>query len=244
MWHEIYDPDELSVRQFGRDPSKQERFRDYLSMVSLLDDHVRKIVEKLESMGVADNTLVVFTSDHGDHFGWIGRNGHKQSPEDVSVRVPLLMHWPNGLGQFGKSELIVGALDLMPTILGLLDLPVPETCVGRNLSNAILKGDDDAVDSAPLFLFGPAWRGVYTREFTYSTQNYDYATEANRVVGGIWAPKVTTPCTTDCKTPGARPTCMMTRRIRKCRRTCTRGRSSGSPTSATPSSITARWWIC
>lgn len=189
MWHEIYDPDELSVRQFGRDPSKQETFRDYLSMVSLLDDHVRKIVEKLESMGVADNTLVVFTSDHGDHFGWIGRNGHKQSPEDVSVRVPLLMHWPNGLGQFGKSELIVGALDLMPTILGLLDLPVPETCVGKNLSNAILKGDDDAVDSAPLFLFGPAWRGVYTREFTYSTQNYDYATEANRVVGGDLGPR-------------------------------------------------------
>lgn len=73
----------------------------------------------------------------------------------------------------------------MPTILGLLALPVPETWVGKNLSNAILWGDDDAVDSAPLFLFGPAWRGVYTREFTYSTQNFDYATEANRVVGGI-----------------------------------------------------------
>ena len=91
-WHELDDLGELSVRQFGTDPTKQESFRDYLSMVSLLDDHVREIVEKLKSMGVADNTLIVFTSDHGDHLGWIGRTRHKQSPEDVSVRVPLLMH--------------------------------------------------------------------------------------------------------------------------------------------------------
>gem|GEM_PF-4284636 len=55
----------------------------------------------------------------------------------------------------------------MPTILGLLDLKVPESVQGRDLSTSILKRDDDAVESVPLFFLNPMWRGVYTRRYTY-----------------------------------------------------------------------------
>jgi len=181
-WKSLYNREELHCRQFGLDASKQTAFHGYLSMCSMVDDHVRTIAGKLESLGVAEDTLIVYTSDHGDHFAWpAGRSRHKQSPEAVSCRVPLMMRWPHGLRQRRKSDLIIGTLDLMPTILGLMGLPVPATCQGHDLSTAIQTADDEAMASAPLFLFSPCWRGVYTREYTYSIQNYVPAAEDARM---------------------------------------------------------------
>lgn len=197
-WRALYNPASLVCRQFGLDASKQTAFHGYLSMCSMVDDHVRAITEKLESLGVAEDTLIVFTADHGDHFGWpAGRLRHKQSPEDVSCRVPLLMRWPRGLRQRRKSDLMVGTLDLMPSVLGLMGLPVPVTCQGHDLSAAIQTADDDATASVPLFLHGPAWCGVYTREYTYSIQNYVPAEEDARLRS----------------TPGTDITCLYDKRI-------------------------------
>jgi len=197
-WKALYTRSELMCRQFGLDSAKQTAFHGYLAMCSMVDDHVRSIVDKLESLGVADDTLIVFTSDHGDHFGWPSHlNRHKQSPEDVSCRVPLLMRWPRGLLQRRKSNLVIGGLDLMPTVLGLMDLPVPATCQGYDLSRAIQMGNDDATASAPLFLFSPSWRGVYTREYTYALQNYTPAEENPRLAS----------------TPGADLTCLYDKQI-------------------------------
>lgn len=110
--------------------------------------------------------------DHGDmlrSYGWAGNKGRAESS---SCRVPLLMSWPGQLAP-GTSELLVGTLDLMPTLLGLLGLPVPETCQGRNAAEAIRAGRDDGVDALPLFYLPLNWRGVYTRRHTYSVALHD-----------------------------------------------------------------------
>jgi arylsulfatase A-like enzyme len=58
-------------------------------------------------------------------------------------------------------------MDMMPTVLGLMGLDIPDTVQGQNLSDAMIRSRDDVVESAPLFFLSPSWRGVYTREATY-----------------------------------------------------------------------------
>ena len=99
-----------------------------------------------------------------------GAQKPKQYPQDYSLRVPLVMHWPGHLPAGRTSELLIGALDMMPTILGLLGLTVPSSAQGNDLSRAIMEGDDSAVKSVPIFMFPGqgAWRGVYTKDWTYA----------------------------------------------------------------------------
>ena len=148
---------------------KKELYRNYMAMVTACDHSVGRLIEKLKEKGVYENTLVVFTSDHGDMLTSLGSNKPKQYPQDYSCRVPLIMRWEKGLTENRKSDLLIGAMDLMPTILGLLDIEIPSTVQGTNLSRAIVSGDDDAVESVPIFLFiGNGWRGVYTKQWTYA----------------------------------------------------------------------------
>jgi arylsulfatase A-like enzyme len=148
---------------------RKEIYRHYMAMVTACDNSVGRLIEKLKEKGVYENTLIVFTSDHGDMLTSFDAHKPKQYPQDYSVRVPLIMHWEKGLKTHRKSELLVGAMDLMPTVLGLMDIDIPGSVQGKDLSGPILSGDDDAVESVPLFLFiGNGWRGVYTKEWTYA----------------------------------------------------------------------------
>jgi len=124
---------------------------------------------------------VVFTSDHGDMLGSYNWPHNKARAENLSCRVPLLIRWPARLKP-GVSEILLGTLDLMPTLLGLMDLPVPGACQGRNASAAIQAGRDDGVSALPIFYLPLNWRGVYTRTHTYSVAFHDPA-EAN-IPGG------------------------------------------------------------
>lgn len=122
-------------------------------------------------MGLDENTVVVFTSDHGDNLASYGHTFPKCHPEDTSCRVPLMIRWPGKIKPGQTSEQIVATLDLMPTLLGMLDLPVPATCQGDDLSMPILEERDNGTTSAPLFYNAPMWRGVYTREATFAYGN-------------------------------------------------------------------------
>src|SRR5678815_4384183 len=87
-----------------------------------------------------ENTLVIFTSDHGDLLGSHG-SWNKQQPYDESIRVPLLMHWPLGLGNKGlRLDAPISSEDVMPTILGLCHLPIPKSVEGIDFSNYVRGG--------------------------------------------------------------------------------------------------------
>jgi arylsulfatase A-like enzyme len=141
---------------------------------------------KLKEKGLEDETIVVFTSDHGCSLGaWtadikdvaqrenISRKeamarvitATKGTPHDWSIRVPLIVRWPGRL-EPRVSDLLFGTLDFMPTLLGLMGLAVPESCQGANLAGFIARGQDDAVASVPLFTHW--FRGIYTPRHTYA----------------------------------------------------------------------------
>jgi len=170
---DLYDPATLTLRPTVEDtPAVRRAYQGHMAMISGLDRAFGRLLEALERHGLADDTIVVFTSDHGDMLGSYGWQANKGRAESLSCRVPLVLRWPAGLPP-GRSDLLVGTFDLMPTLLGLMGLPVPESCQGRDASPALLAGCDDAIDGQPLFFLPMNWRGVYTRRYTYSETLHD-----------------------------------------------------------------------
>lgn len=165
---DLYDPAKITLRPTVQDsPRVRRMYQGHMAMISGLDRAFGWLLQKLEERGIAKNTIVVFSSDHGDLLQSYGWPNNKGRAETGSARVPLLVRWPARLKP-AVSDLLLGTLDLMPTTLGLMGLPVPATCQGRNASPAMLAGRDDGVDAHPLLFMPLNWRGVYTRRYTYS----------------------------------------------------------------------------
>ena len=171
----LYDPAKLTLRPSVQDTPRVRRiYQGHMAMVTGIDRAFGWLMEKLQQRGLAENTIVVFTSDHGDtllSYDWPNNKGRA---EHLSVRVPLIVRWPAQLRP-GVSDLLLGTFDLMPTLLGLMNLPIPATAQGRNAAAAIREGRDDGVDEQLLFFLPTNWRGVYTRRHTYSVSLYDPA---------------------------------------------------------------------
>ena len=164
----LYEPDKIRVRANCVDThERREAYRGYMAMCTGLDQCFGQLIQKLEEIGVAQNTIVVYTSDHGDLLLSHELGGNKGRPENESLHVPLVIRYPEKLKP-RSSDLLIGTLDLMPTLLGLMKVKIPATCDGINLAEAIKKGKDDEVQSLPLFLMPHDWRGVYTKSYTYS----------------------------------------------------------------------------
>jgi arylsulfatase A-like enzyme len=168
----LYDEDRIQYRpNFDSEVHDKRSYHGHMAMISGVDMAFGWLMDKLKEKGLDENTVVVFTADHGDLLGSNGRPWPKAFPEDGSIRVPFLLRWPERLPAGKTSDLLVGSIDLMPTLLGMMGLNVPKTCQGQDLAEHILAGRDDAVSSVPLFLIPGNWRGVYTRRYTYSTSN-------------------------------------------------------------------------
>ena len=164
----LYDPVRVQLRANVEDTPKNRRiYQGHMAMITSIDRAFGWLMEKLEEKGLAGRTIVVFTSDHGDTLFSHGFAHNKMRPEQESIRVPLIIRYPPLLKP-RASELLVGTLDLMPTLLGMMKMPIPESCEGQNLTSAMAENRDDAVESVPLFLTPLNFRGLYTRRHTYS----------------------------------------------------------------------------
>jgi arylsulfatase A-like enzyme len=169
----VLRPDLRNIKDEELIKCRKEQYRNYMAMVTACDNMVGRLVKKLKEEGVYENTLIVFTSDHGDMLGSHNTHMPKRAPHDYSVRVPLILSGKNIKQKNTESELLIGTIDLMPTILGIINIPIKDARHGLNLSDAIQKGDEDTVEYQPIFtLTGHNWRGVYTKDWTYSSSMY------------------------------------------------------------------------
>jgi arylsulfatase A-like enzyme len=110
-------------------------YRSYYASITHIDREVGLILKTLEETGQADNTIIVFVSDHGDQLlehGLMGKNVFF----DASVRVPLMIHYKNNIIS-GQFEDLVETIDVFPTLMELCNLPVPENCHGQSLVNLV-----------------------------------------------------------------------------------------------------------
>jgi len=99
--------------------------RSYYAAVSYIDDHIGRIRQRLDQLNLADNTVIIVTSDHGDMLGEKGL-WYKMSPYEQSARVPLIVYGPQHLVPKGRFANPVSLIDLMPTLLELSGAPQPE----------------------------------------------------------------------------------------------------------------------
>ncbi|MFM7348977.1 MAG: sulfatase-like hydrolase/transferase [Erythrobacter sp.] len=144
------------------------RLRVYGAMVRALDRSVGRIMEKLEAEGLADNTLVVISSDNGAP-GYVGLDrlnapyrGGKGTFFEGGIRVPMFARWPARIPAGAKIPLPVGQVDLMPTFAAAAAAPLPKgvTIDGRNLLPA-LTGKGPAMNpETPLFWSSGYYRAV------------------------------------------------------------------------------------
>ena len=147
---DLYAPDGLSVPRFPEDidPKRTGMYADdairnatwgYYAMITEVDHHVGRVLDCLEAEGVADDTIVLFTSDHGEYLGEHLRYGKGFPGEDCISRVPMVARWRHGLGEPGEAiHHIVEAVDVVPTLLRWAGIPLPPHLQGVPLptSNA------------------------------------------------------------------------------------------------------------
>ncbi len=103
----------------------------YWGLVSLVDTHVGKILTTLAECGLEENTVVIYTSDHGDMMG-SHRLAEKMVMYEEATRVPLLIRIPWLKNPPQAVEHPVSQIDLVPTILDILDMPVPFHLQGKS----------------------------------------------------------------------------------------------------------------
>jgi len=149
----------------------RSQIRHYYAMITGVDEQFGRIVDALEGTGLAEKTILVFTSDHGN---CLGIHGHmtKNVPEEESMRIPLLIRYPARL-QPRREDLLISVPDLYPTLLDLMGLAeqIPPGVEGVSHANLLRTGKGPRPTSQ-LYLWIPCEqpslgrRGVRTERHT------------------------------------------------------------------------------
>ncbi|MFB3880784.1 MAG: sulfatase [Armatimonadota bacterium] len=105
---------------------------------------VGEVVKLLEKRSLLENTLLIITSDHGEAFGEHGYLGHRDGLYDEHVHIPLVMRFPGARKPVGRVRALTETVDLLPTVLDLLALPIPKSVQGRSLV-PLITGETPAV---------------------------------------------------------------------------------------------------
>lgn len=168
-----FDNGEMHVRDEGlaclpRDPQEVSRhIADYYAMISHMDAEIGRVLVALEKKGVADNTIVVYTSDHGLAVGQHGLMG-KQNLYDHSIRIPLLLRGP-GIPRDFKSMGLTSQMDIFPTLCELTGISIPQTVDGNSLL-ALVKGEKNSCYDSLFAIYKDVQRMV--KDDTYKLIRY------------------------------------------------------------------------
>ena len=108
-------------------------YAGYYAAVSAIDHNVGRLMDALEEVGLTENTIVVYYSDHGDMFSYRGSD-HKFTCHEDSIKVPMIFHWPGRIEPGTVIEEFVGLQDLMPTILEWAGLEIPDYLHGKSVA--------------------------------------------------------------------------------------------------------------
>jgi arylsulfatase A-like enzyme len=170
---------------------QRELIHGYYACVSMVDDQVGRLLDRLDELGLTDNTIVVFWGDHGFHLGDHGDWG-KHTNVEQGTRVPLIIVDPR-LPKVGKASHPAGFIDLYPTLCELAGLDTPDELQGRSLV-PMLNDPDARVRNGVVSLFRRNGMGYAYRTDRYryiewiaggsvdARELYDYETDPNETV--------------------------------------------------------------
>lgn len=144
----------------------REQYPDYISAINRLDYNVGRLVEKLKELGLYEDTVILYTSDHGSHFKT--RNlEYKRSCHEASIHTPLIIR--GGPFQGGlREDRLVSLLDLPPTLLSLAGIPIPDSYVGHDLTPMMASGRPNRDCVFIQISESQCGRAIRTPRYTYS----------------------------------------------------------------------------
>ncbi|MEM0965353.1 MAG: sulfatase [Verrucomicrobiota bacterium] len=163
----VYVPNEILQ-------AKKEALAGYYAHIESLDEQIARLEGVLKEQGLYENTIVVFTSDHGDMLG-NHEQYYKSQPWRESVGIPLLMRWPGHIPAGRVTDAPISLIELTSSLIALAGCEIPESMQGDELSDLIL-GDESAAPDSVFINFpvnvhcipSPPFRGVVTRTHTYA----------------------------------------------------------------------------
>lgn len=147
----------------------EQMYPDYISAINRLDYNVGRLVEKLKDMGIYDDTIIIYTSDHGSHFKT--RNPeYKRSCHESATHTPLIIK--GGGFEGGKRETRLSSLiDIPPTLLSMAQIPVPSSYMGVDLTKQIDNPDDKRQCVFMQISEASNSRAIRTDRFKYSVRD-------------------------------------------------------------------------
>jgi arylsulfatase A-like enzyme len=186
-YREHYDPESIELRpnaepippersHIGSDLDPHETLAGYYAHITALDDQLERLLDGLDAAGISQETIVTYTSDHGDML-WSQGTFKKEQPWIESVHVPFIVRYPDAIPGGTEIEAPIGIVDAAPTMLDLADVDIPTAMQGESYAAAI-RGDGDPPRD-DVFLAEivrnsqargqhlPPWRGVKTDRYTY-----------------------------------------------------------------------------
>lgn len=174
------DPAKLKLDPYWQDtPEVRKELALFYKNISVMDQQVGNIIDRLKQDGLWDNTIVIFAADNGD-----GLPRHKREGYDSGTHVPLIVHVPDrykpeGWKQNGqKDERLVSFEDLAPTILGFTRTTVPSYMKGINLSS------DNAPQRDYVFSSRGRMDDIYLRSYYVRDARYQYVQNFDKTANG------------------------------------------------------------
>ena len=136
---------------------------EYYGLTTWVDDTVGRMLDVLDRTGLSEDTIVVFTSDHGDNLGSQGLV-QKGGPNEESIRIPLIVRWPGrGAPPAVNRSHVASLVDLAPTLLSLIGVDIPQHFQGRDLAPLCC----GQASNAPSYAFVETSRGVAIRTLNH-----------------------------------------------------------------------------
>ena len=146
------NPESINNYNVGGYNSQKESHAAFAAMVSLLDEQVGQIIDKVDDLGIAENTLIIFSSDNGPHLeggadpDYFGSNGplrgYKRDLYEGGIRVPTLAYWPSQITPNSKSDHISAFWDFFPTAIEIAGLDYNSSKIDGISFLPELKGKD------------------------------------------------------------------------------------------------------
>ena len=169
-YHAVHDSLEPKApdKYFTRFTSDSYDLNNFYAHVYGVDYNVSRIVNYLKSVDQLENTIIVFTSDNGAQAGGPSVlpgnapfSGHKGSYFQGGFRVPLFFYWPDGIPQAQTLNHLVSAMDILPTLIEVIEAPVPQDLDGRSLLPLIQGTSNQAVHDHLI------WAGLHARAWGF-----------------------------------------------------------------------------
>jgi len=154
--------------------------RLYYAMTANLDWNLGRLLDAVRKAGLDNNTILAFSSDHGEMFGAQGRRA-KNTFYEEAARVPLLVRWPGKIPAGEVSDACISTVDIMPTLLSLTGLEIPKDVEGMDLAHCALGKKGPEPDAAFLqntgacaaWQDGYEWRALRDKRYTYAIYRRD-----------------------------------------------------------------------